>query len=109
MVGSASGIRLPSFQPCRAAFANAPNKETAPTSKCTIPFGLPPQPKTTRIADTHTIITKKAGFGRPNGTSDPQGQGVNGNGATRKGKTKRILIFFAKTMLNIYFILIINY
>ena len=35
------------------AFTNAPDKETVSTSNCTIPFGLPPLTKTTRISETH--------------------------------------------------------
>ena len=34
-------------------FTNAPDKETVSTSNCTIPFGLPPLTKTTRISETH--------------------------------------------------------
>ena len=39
--------------PSPDTFHRAANKETVPTSKCTIPFGLPPKPKTPRFADTH--------------------------------------------------------
>ena len=34
-------------------FANAPDKKTVSNSNCTIPFGLPPLPKTTRISRPH--------------------------------------------------------
>jgi len=30
-----------------------PQEHAATTSKCTIPFGRPPQPKTTRISENH--------------------------------------------------------
>ena len=53
-----------------------PQEHAATTSKCTIPFGHPPQPETTRIAETH-CITSKRHLDRPNGTWDPQGDALS--------------------------------
>ena len=54
-------------------FANAPDKESVLNSNCTIPFGLPPEPETTRISETHNKTLKRH-LDRPNGTSDSQEQ-----------------------------------
>ena len=34
-------------------FTNVPNKETVSNSNCTIPFGHPPEPETTRFSETN--------------------------------------------------------
>ena len=53
-----------------------PQRHAATTSKCTIPFGRPPQPKTTRISETHNITLTRC-LDRPNGTSAPQGDALS--------------------------------
>ena len=62
--------------PSAGCFAHVATKQTDTTSKCTIPFGHPPQPETTRIAETH-CITSKRHLDRPNGTWDPQGDALS--------------------------------
>ena len=53
-----------------------PQEHAETTSKCTIPFGHPPQSKTTRFADTH-CITLKRGLDRLNGNWDSQGEALS--------------------------------
>lgn len=62
--------------PSAGCFAHVATKQTDTTSKCTIPFGLPPEPETTRFAETH-CITLKQGLDRPNGTWDSQGEALS--------------------------------
>ena len=54
---------------------SASQGQAATNSNCTIPFGHPPKPKTTRIADNHHSDRKKV-TNRPNGNSNPQEQEV---------------------------------
>ena len=65
---------LPS--PSAGCFAHVATKQTDTTSKCTIPFGLPPEPETTRFAETH-CITLKRGLDRPNGNRESQGDALS--------------------------------
>ena len=79
-------------------FTNAPDKETVSNSNCTIPFGHPPEPETTRFSETNfhnekarqrpakqNLRPARAG---ENGTSDSQEQGKT-EPRTRKGRGKR--------------------
>ena len=53
-----------------------PQRHAATTSKCTIPFGLPPLTEATCIAETH-CMTSKRHLDRPNGTSAPRGDALS--------------------------------
>ena len=53
-----------------------PQRHAATTSKYTIPFGRPPQPKTTRISETHNITLTRR-LDRPNGNWDSQGDALS--------------------------------
>ena len=62
---------------CPAGLYSRMYRTRKPPRPANAPFHLATLPNRKKHAlPTHTIITKKAGFGRPNGTSDPQGQGA---------------------------------
>ena len=88
-------------------FPRAANKETATNSNCTIPFGLPPLPETTRTSDNR-YHNEKARQRPAKRNLRPARAGENGTRQARKVYTKRFLTVFAKTMRNIHFILTIN-
>ena len=80
---------LPSPPTLTDWFANGTTKQTGPYSNCTIPFGHPSQPETTRISETHNItLTRRTD--RPNGISDPQEQGESETAQlARAGRNER--------------------
>ena len=74
-----------------------PQRHAATTSKCTIPFGLPPLTEATCIAETH-CMTSKRHLDRPNGTSAPRGDALSKHELSRiyhelSTKIHRLIVF----------------